>query len=63
MQILEGILIESDFVGLFDQHLDSLFVVQHHLRLDPIFAFGDMAERDQVLGVEPTIGIALQSAR
>src|SRR5438093_195398 len=63
MQVEDGVTIEADLRGLLDQELNRLLVVQNHLRLQGILAFGGLSQCEEALCVEQRIGIALQTAR
>src|SRR5437867_2245015 len=62
MQVEDGVTIEADLSSLLDQEFDRLLVVQNHLRLQGLLAFGLLALGEEALGVEQRIGIALQTA-
>src|SRR5262249_61888034 len=63
MQVEDGVTIEADLSGLLDQELDRLLVVQNHLRLQGILAFGGLSQCEETFCLEQRIGIALQSTR
>src|SRR5712692_11560694 len=62
MQVEDAVTIEADLGGLLDQKLDRGLVVQYHLRLPGILAFGDLSQLQQTLRFEQRIGVALQTA-
>ncbi len=61
MQVQNGVTIETDFVGLLDEHFDGRLVVQDHLRFQRILSLGGLAQFEQALGFEQRIGIAFQA--
>jgi hypothetical protein len=58
-----GVGLHTRVVGAEHQVFDGLLVVQDHLRFQRILAFGSLAERDQPLGVQAAVGVALQLRR
>ena len=63
MQVQNRVAIESDVFGPRNQQINCGLVVQDHLCLAGIVAFGRFAELDQPLRVQQRIGIAFETAR
>jgi len=63
MQVADRVAIEPHVVDVLDEHLDRRLVVEDHLRLALVLARSAAAELDQILGVEPCIGVAFEPAR
>ena len=63
MQVQDRVAIESDVFGPRDQQLDCRLVVEDHLRLAGIAAFGRFPEFDQPLRVQQRVGVAFEAAR
>ena len=52
VEIDDGLAVEADLVGGFDQEPHRVLVVQNHLRLEMRAALGLFAQLDEALGVE-----------
>lgn len=62
MQIEKGEGVETDLPCLSDEQLNRGLVIQNHLRFELVLAFCSQTFLDQVLGIEPRVGVALQPA-
>lgn len=63
VQVEEGEGVESDVLGLLHQQFNGALVIQDHLRFAPVLASGHLAQLDQIMSIEPGVGIAFEPAR
>lgn len=63
MEVEDRLPVEHQLVGRVDQELDGGLVVQDHLGLGGVFAFGRLPFFDELPGVEQRIGVPLQVRR
>ena len=61
MQVEDGIIIETHLDSLLHQKLYGGFMVQDHLRLQRILAFGSLPQLQQEFGFEQRVSIAFQT--
>ena len=54
--------VEADLGGGLHEELDRGLVIEDHLRVPGGLALGGFAPRDEPLGVEQGVGVALQAA-
>ena len=62
VKVEDRVAVEADIVGSADEKLDRVLVIENHLGLKLLPAFGLFAELDQAPGVEQRIGVALKAA-
>jgi len=63
VQVADRVAIEPDLLDVVDEHLDRSLVVEDHLGFALLLAGCVPAELDEVPGIEPCIGVALEAAR
>ena len=62
MQVQDGVTVEADLAGLLHEQFNGGFMIEDHLRIARAFALGALAQRQEPLGLEQRVGIALEAA-
>jgi hypothetical protein len=62
VQVQDGVTVESGVLCVIHQQLNRSFVVQDHLRLQRVFAFGGFAQCQQAFGLKKRVRVAFQTA-
>jgi len=62
MQVKQSEAIDSNVVrAVLHKQLNGFLVIQDHLRFFRVLAFGFLAELNEALGIESTVGIAFEA--